>query len=186
VATGIASAFAAPLTQSQAGGWLPGDNNLLAASSPTFGMGSATILSAGTLYMRKIKVRSPFTATSIWFDISVVGAGASSGSSVGLLSVATGTLLSGSADIGASLLATGPVSVPLTTPQAVTGDVWAAIIVNLATTQPTLRTDPNNAGSATNLNLATAVLASCTNGAAMASVTPSANVSGPPYWFGIN
>jgi trimeric autotransporter adhesin len=180
---------AASLSQAAASPWLPGDNGLLAASGPLPAVSATQILSVSVLYVRKIYVRSAFTATNIWFLLSAAGLGTSSGSFAGLFSSA-GTLLSGSADIGAALIgATGPVSVPLTTPQAVAasaGFVWAGIVADLATTQPTLRTDSGNAGSVANLDLAAAVLDAASNGTTMATFTPSGNVSAPPFWMGIN
>lgn len=168
--------------------WVPSDNGLLAACGPVTAVGTTQVLTVSVLYLRKIFVRTAFTATNVWFLMSAAGSGASSGSFCGLLSSA-GTLLSSSSDIGTAITGTaGPVSVPLTTPQALAAGtfVWAAIVSDLATTQPTLRVDSSNAGSVPNLNLAAASLAAASNGTTMATVTPSSNVSAPPFWFGLN
>jgi hypothetical protein len=122
--------------------WLPGDNNLLAANADPAIFASTSVVTAGLIYLLKVPVRKCFTWSNIWLGCTGAGSntGGSTGTFVGLYS-STGTLLSGSADIGGSFAAT-PLSFALTTPQALnpgsTPWVWAAFLPNLGTTQPTL------------------------------------------------
>jgi len=171
--------------------WIPSDNGLLAATGDPGVYGSSNTLTAGTVYLVKIPIRAALTITNVWWALQTAGAGASTGSFSGIYSSA-GSLLSGSSDIDAQLTgATGGFSVPLTTPQAVAAGsfVWAAILSNLATTQPTLCRGLGTVG-VPNLNLAAAVLRSATNGVGQtnlpASITPAANAVGQNYWAGVN
>jgi hypothetical protein len=162
--------------------WLPADNGLLTASGPPFDFSSAATLVAGTLYLAKLPVRQSQTITNLLFALSAAGVGASSGSFAGLYSSA-GVLLSGSADIAALITgSTGPITVPLTSPQAVTaGFCWGAILVNLATTQPQLE---KTGVSAVSQNMGVtnpALFQFATNGTGQtvlpASITPGSNAS---------
>ena len=172
--------------------WLPADNNLLVATSdPNLAATATLLLVAGTQYLRKVPVRSPFTWTNIWFLVNAAGAGASTGSFAGLFSN-TGALLSGSADCAAQFTATGPQSVPLITPQAlnpaVTPFVWVVLLSNLATTQPTLFRE-SGSSLLPNLNLTAANFRGATNGTgltALTAVTPSANAGAGTPWIGGN
>lgn len=174
-------------------GWVPADNGLLAVCSELDNTVAGSVAIAGTLYLQKIPIRVALTATNIWFLISSAGSGASTGSFTGLYSSA-GSLLSGTADIAASITATGAKSVALTTPQSLAAGsfVWAAFLVNLATTQPTPRSIAASSPAAVNLNLAAAVLRTAVNGTGLtalpASITPSSNTAtgALPFWIGIN
>ena len=123
--------------------WLPGDNGLLAACGELAGyLSSSSILTAGTIYAVKIPVRKPFTATNTVWAVASSGSGTSTQSFTALLSPA-GAILSGSSDIGAKFVSGGSLpACPLTTPQALTPGttafVWAVLLLNLGTTQPTL------------------------------------------------
>jgi len=179
------------LAASAAPPWAPSDNGLLAANADPYVLTTALIATAGTLYLAKLSARSAYTATNIWVGVSTAGAGASTGSFVGLYN-SSGTLLSGTADIGASLLATGPVSTALTTPQSLAAGsfVWVAFLVNLAVTQPLMfRGVP--LGSMGNVNLAASAFRFATNGAGLSalpgSITPASNAgTGETLWVGIN
>jgi hypothetical protein len=169
---------------------LPSDNALLAATCDVAAVASANITTAGTVYLGKIFIRQAITATNIVVIVSTPGnnTNGSTGTFVGLFSSA-GTLLSGSSDCAASLTSAAAVSVALTTPQALAAtSVWAAIVTNLGTTQPTLRTYGANSGVTANAGLAAATFRAATNGTsqtALSSVTPGSNASGLPFWFGI-
>ena len=168
--------------------WQPSDNGLLMATSDPATPSSNTALVAGSVYVMKLIARNALTVTNLWFSIASAGVGASTGSFAGLYNSA-GTLLSGSADIAASLTGTGPFSVALTQAQAVAAGafVWAAILSNLATTQPS--PFRNITGAATgNVNLAAAAsrfgIAATGVTALPASFTPSALTTGLTIWTG--
>jgi hypothetical protein len=120
--------------------WVPADSGLLVASfDPTVASSNSGALTVGTLYLIKLPVHLSLTLSYLWWGIVSAGSGASSGSYTGLYS-SSGTLLSGSSDIGSSLAATGAAKLALTSAQALSSGsfVWAALLVNLATTQPSL------------------------------------------------
>lgn len=173
--------------------WLPADQNLLAANGdPWLSAVSTQGTTAGSVYLIKIPIRAAITATNVVLGMATAGSGASTGTFAGLYNSA-GTLLSGSADLAAVFTgATGGVTCPLTTPQALTGGtfVWAAVLTNLATTQPSLiRGSTNSAFS--NAFLTAASFRFAINGtvqtALPASITPASNASpaGGNYWAGI-
>ena len=177
----------------QSGTWLPSDNNLLAASADVNGLGGTGLMVAGTLYLVAVRIRYAITASKIWFIESPAGSGASTGSFAGLYSSA-GTLLSGSADAAAAYTGGFAQSVSLTTPQALAAGifVWAALLVNLATTQPTMRLTGGGSAVPGSVNLPNSQLRVCVNGTGLtslpASVTPASNTGAGafPHWIGIS
>jgi hypothetical protein len=165
--------------------WQPSDNGLLGASDDiTASLNSTFALIAGTLYLVKLPFRGATTVTNLVWALTLAGSGASTGSFTGLYNSA-GTLLSGSADIATQMTgAVGGIACPLTTPQQVAGGTfgWAAILANLATTQPTLiRVGGGGAGVVPMANFgltaATARFASAGNvlSALPASIIPASN-----------
>lgn len=173
--------------------WQPSDSGLLAASGVLDAVGSQIAMVAGTLYLLKVPVRTAFTWTNMIVPVGTAGVGASTGSFAGLYSSA-GLLLSGSADIGASLLAIADISVPLTTPQPLAAGsfVWAALLANLATSQPSIRTWAAQSSFTANLGvLSPAVMRCGTAGTGLtalpASITPAANTpAAVPFFIGAN
>lgn len=126
--------------------WSPADDGFLGGNSDPSSASGGGLLVAGTLYMARINVRAATTFTNLFYGVSAVGTGASTGSFVGLYSAA-GVLLSGSADQGAALAGTtGYKQAALTTPQAVAAGavVYAAVLCNLATSQPSLMRQQNS------------------------------------------
>jgi hypothetical protein len=162
--------------------WLAADGGLLAQNFDWMAGGSTLLLTGGTLYLLRINIRAALTASNICVAVTSAGnnTGGSTGTFAGLYNSA-GTLLSGSADVAATLASTGFKALPLTTPQALSAGTfaWAAILVNLGTTQPTLQRSA--AGTqAMNQNLAAASFRVAVNGTsltALASITPSANTA---------
>ncbi len=161
--------------------WTPADYGALGSVAPWEASGSASgALTAGTVYLIRYNVRYAHTVTNVLFRVATASAGASTGSFVGLYSSA-GALLSGSADTGA--LAAGIKTVALTTPQALTAGtfVWIALVVNFATTQPSLNTFAAAAAGIVNWNLAAASLRCAVNGtlqtALPASIVPGSNIT---------
>ena len=119
------------------------------------------------------------------------GTGASTGSFVGLYS-SSGTRLVTSSDIG-----TVPVSISthaISTQSLTAGTfVWVAIVVNLATTQPTLMRSAVPPGVIPNLNLSAATsrlgVAATAQTSLPSSFTPSALAvtnNAALFWFGLS
>jgi len=171
--------------------WQPSDLGLLLANMDTVEAVSTALLTAGTVYLARLQVRQAVTITNICAILSTAGVGASTGSFAGLYNPA-GTLLSGSADVGATLTgAAGLITMPLSTPQAVAAGsfVWAALVQNLATTQATLA---RNTGAAVQFNagLTAATFRWAVNGTGLSSlpgsITPASNVTAGSnvFWAG--
>lgn len=171
--------------------YLASDSVLLVTNGDPWQSGqSGVVMTAGTVYIQKQQIRVAITATNIIYGLQTVGVGASTGSFVGLYSSA-GTLLSGSADIATQLTtATGMITCPLTTPQALAAGtfVWTAVVCNLATTQAALfRGSANNVYS--NGLLTAAAFRFAANGTGLtalpASITPASNVTSQTFWSAI-
>lgn len=158
----------------------PPDHGLLVWSSELDSCNATAALTAGNLYLIKLIIRSPLTISSLWISTTVAASGASSGTFCGLYSSA-GSLLTGSADVGASLTSTGNKQLAVTTPQPLSAGtfVWAALLVNFATTQPTVRCATTSGASIINLNLTAATFRAAVNGTLLTSlppnITPSSN-----------
>lgn len=170
--------------------WRPADNGLLVANGDPFAAANTFLLIAGTLYLCRLAIRQAVTISSLWWGVQTAGAGASTQSFTGLYN-SSGTLLTGSSDIGTSMTATGGKQLTLTTPQAITAgtSVWAAIMTNLATTQPTLYRGVASNGGFIDLGQTTANYRFATNGAALtalpATLTLSSNATtGATFWVG--
>lgn len=172
--------------------WLPADQAMLmAAEDPYTGSVNSSLMAAGTIYLTKLPARQAFTLNNVLVLMPAAGVGASTGSFAGIYSSA-GALLAQSADAAALFTgAAGVLSIPLTSSAQVPagGFVWAALLANLATTQPTL-SRASGFLAAVNAGLATAALRFCVNGtgavALPGSITPSANSTGPAvaFWAG--
>jgi len=160
-----------------AGGmWLPADNGYLGANADYSAGSGGGLAVAGTVYLQKIIVRKPTTITNLIYLCSTVGAGSSTTSFAGLYNSA-GTRLTGSSDIGAGFLATGAVTCTLTTPQVLAAGVYyAALVLNLATTQPTLWRMLNTT-SVANPGLSAASFRWATNGTGQTSLPASLTLS---------
>ena len=120
--------------------WDAADSGLLTASGEVSQFASTFALTAGTIVLAKMPVRTPILVTSLLLSMTVAGSGGSTGSFAGYYSP-TGQLLATSADIAAALTgATGVLTIPMAGgPQVVQPPfIWAAVVTNLATTQPTL------------------------------------------------
>lgn len=183
--TSTAPTFEAPL-----GAWLPSDNGLVAATfDPAIAQG-ASAPTKGTLYLARLSIHANVTITNLLVGMSTAGSGTSTGTFVGLYN-SSGTLLTGSSDLASSFTgATGNLTLALTTPQALTAGtfVWAAILTNLATTQPTMRTCGNGTFAAFAGQTAS-VARFAINGTSITSlpgtITPSSNsVNQTGWWVG--
>jgi hypothetical protein len=178
--------------------WQPSDNGLLWCNQQPELPQNTQLLLAGRLYLIGFVAHYPFTATNIWTWCATVGAGASTGSFNGLYN-SSGTLLSGSSDNGTAYTTLGPIETPLSAPQQILagGLYWIAVLVNLATTQPTLRRSGGQESSGVmlaNVNLPAAQYRYAVNGTgltSLAAITPSSNsqASGNnlgAFWAGIS
>jgi hypothetical protein len=171
--------------------WVPADNGLLVANYAMQAAGTTFVaLTAGTVYLVRLNIRQALTLSYLWILVANGSSGASSGSVCGLYS-SSGTLLTGSSDVGT--LAGGNHKLTLTTPQALSAGtfVWAALCVNYLTTQPSLYAWINGGGygnigqTATTYNFATngpaaTTVASGSNGGEISTIaswsSPSAGV----------
>jgi hypothetical protein len=164
-----------------AGAYLPADIGLLAANlddPATAATNGITI--AGTVYLLKILIRKAITASKINVAVTTVGnnTGGSTGTYVGLYN-SSGTLLSGSSDVATSLTSGGLVGMSLTSSQSLSAGtfVWAAILTNMGTTQPTLARTSTGL-NVINTGLVAATYRVCVNGTSqtsLSSITPSSN-----------
>lgn len=121
-------------------GWLPSDNGLLGGLWDPGLSQNTSIAVAGTGYMIRLPVRSQQLISTLWMQQTIVGAGASTGTFIGLISALTGNLLSVSADL-APVFTSGAVMLPfpLLTPVIAgpANPVYAQLITNMVT-QPTM------------------------------------------------
>ena len=177
---------------------LPGDFGLQAWASPIDGATTTKLLIAQNMYIVKVPIHTPFTATYAWIMLTSAsaGSGSSSGSYEGLYN-SSGTLLSGSSDIGGSLTGSSSnVQLSLTTAQNLStyvgSFVWVALLVNLATTQPTLQTFGGGTNNIVNFGTTAATYRAGTNGTTRtslpSSITPSSNTTSnfASPWVGLS
>lgn len=177
--------------------WVPSDDSLLLANYDPILADSTTQVTAGALYLTRLYARQPVTISNLWFGITVSGAGVSTGTFIGLYSSA-GTLLTGSADVGGpgnGTFATPfeSAKIPLSTPTAVAAGafVWAAMLINLGTTMPTLYRALTD-GQFVNLSDWNGVSKArfCVNGTGLtalpATITPASNsnTNARSWWVG--
>lgn len=171
-------------------GWLPADNGLLTSNLGDPGecwSTSATV--AGTVYLMKLPIRAAMTISNLWFIVTSAGAGTSTTTFCGLYSSA-GTLLTGSSDVSTPLKTISLAQCPLTTPQALSAGtfVWAALLTNLSSTQPTLGKGLATVNGIVNggLTAATYRFATCATSVAALpspSITPSSNAQNNSFSF---
>lgn len=126
-------------------GWGPEDQNMIAWTVDPAALLNEFTVASGTLYLARLALPAT-TVTNIIVDLRASGAAASN-VRAGLYNSA-GTLLSGSANVEASIGAAGVYTIPLGTPQAVSaGHYYAGFFIVGAT--PTVLTShvssgPNN------------------------------------------
>lgn len=157
--------------------WLPADNGYLGANADYSAGSGGGLPAAGTIYLQKLVIRKATTISSLSYLCSTAGVGSSTTSFAGLYD-SSGNRLTGSSDIGAGFLATGAVPCALTTPQPLLAGavVYAAVVFNLATTQPTLWRMANTTVIA-NPGLSAASFRWATNGTGQTSLPASLTLS---------
>jgi hypothetical protein len=171
--------------------WLPADSSLVAAAGDPVSFTAGNLMSAGVLFLAKLPIRVNCTITNMLYLLTASGSGTSTGTFAGLYS-SSGVLLSGSADADAQFIAAaGGVTVPLSTPQALTAGtfVWGAFLCNLSVTQPTLARGLGTAGTLGNIGTTAATSRWAQSGSGQtalpASFTPAAlTQSATTIWMG--
>jgi hypothetical protein len=174
--------------------WIPPDNNLVLATLDPAQCNGSGGAGAGVITLTKFITRAACTITNICLLVQTGGnnTGGSTGTFVGLYD-SSGTRLSGSADVAASLTSSGLAQMALTTPQAVAAGatVYAAFVLNLGTAQPSLYQSTNVSSTLRNVGLTAATYRyAAANGGAggntslPGSVTLSSNGAGSGWWVG--
>lgn len=166
--------------------WQPSDNGWLLANGDPGSSGNGTNTATSTVYLQKLVIQWDLTISTLTYICTTAGSGSSTGSFAGLYS-SSGAKLTGSADVGTSFAATGAIACPLTTPQVLSAGtfVWAALLINLGTTQPILSRVASSATIA-NAGLTAATYRWATNGTGTSlpsAITPSSNTSTGLAWW---
>lgn len=173
-----------------AAGWVPADNGLLASNmgDPALCWSTSAAI-AGTVYLMKLNIRVAMTISNLWFIVTSAAAGTSTTTFCGLYGSA-GTLLTGSSDVSTPLKTISLAQCPLTTPQALSAGtfVWAALVTNLSSTQPTLGKGISVSNGIVNGGLTAAAYrwATCATSASALpspSITPASNVQSNAFSF---
>lgn len=171
-----------------AASWVPADNGLVTASTDPVSGSSSSVLTAGTVYLVKLWARKAITITNLLFCISAGGTGASTGSFLGLYD-SSGNRLAVTTDIGAQLTAGGSVTGALGAAQNIAAGafVWGALVVNLATTQPSIFRGSTSAGLS-NIGLPVSASRYATGPTLQttlpATITPASLVTTSAWWMG--
>jgi hypothetical protein len=168
--------------------WLPADQGMLWAVADPWASNQHFTLTAGTLYLVKIPARTQLVVTKLWWLCFSAASGTSTGSFTGLYS-SSGTLLSGSSDVGSLL--TNAAQLSLTTPQTLSAGSfgWAALLVNTPTMPSVQAGIP--AASLANAGLTASTARWATNGTGLTAlpgtITPSSNaLSSDTFWVGVS
>ena len=172
--------------------WVPADSGLLMATWDPAYTPITGILTGGTVYLSKLTARTALTITYLWFQVTAVGSGTSTGTFCGLYS-SSGSLLTGSSDLVSQMTTQGSAKCALTTPQNLTAGqfVWAAILANLSSTQPSMGTGLGTQGSLANAGISSAAsYRFAVNGTSVTalpspSITPASNaLTNRSVWVG--
>jgi hypothetical protein len=122
--------------------WVPADDGFLGFNSDPCSSSGGGLLVATNLYLARLPIRVNTLISNIWFCVSANGSGASVTSFVWIVSGVTGAVLAQSTAAAAqtAMTGTGWQGVAMTTPVTIPAGSfpYAAILPNLAATQPTL------------------------------------------------
>lgn len=152
----------------------PSDHGLIAWSSdPNYASATSAAVN-GSLYLAAVYLRSAATISKVWWIHTTAGASATAGQSFAGLYNSTGDRLS-SVGIDSQVVANGPQSPSLSTPQTVpAGRYWVALLLN-AGTPPVLARTSGASATANNLNLSAASLRYAVNGTGLTAMPSSIN-----------
>lgn len=171
----------------------PGDHNLLTwTMDPALTQGG-TILTAGVLYLARMKLPEDSTVTNLITSVTTGGATLTSGQNFGALYTSTGTRIAITADQSASWTGSGAKTMALAGgPYALTaGTYYAALLAN-GTTPPTFLRGHGVSTSTLNIGVTAAAGGrSLTSGTSQttppASVTlASASLDFKAWWFALS
>jgi hypothetical protein len=170
----------------------PLDHNLLTwTMDPALTQGG-TILTAGVLYLARIKLPEDRTVTNLITSVTTGGSTLTAGQNFGALYTSTGTQVAITADQSASWTGAGAKTMALAGgPYALTaGTYYAALLAN-GTTPPTFLRGHGVSTSTLNIGLTAAAGRSLTSGAGQttppASVTlGSASLDFKAWWFALS
>lgn len=170
----------------------PLDHNLLAwTMDPALTQGG-TILTAGVLYLARIKLPEDSTVTNLITSVTTGGSTLTAGQNFGALYTSAGTLVAITADQSASWTGAGAKTMALAAgPYALTaGTYYAALLAN-GTTPPTFLRGHGTSTSTLNIGLTAATGRSLTSGTGQttppASVTlGSASLDFRAWWFALS
>jgi hypothetical protein len=156
---------------------------------PRFCGATAAVAVGGTLFLSGMFITESFTATTLYWGVSVAPSGQTAGQNFVGLYDSTGTLLTSfgvDSDTATTGLKTAAISVALTP-----GTYWAAFLFNASTTAPQLPRAAGAGGTPTliNVGLSGASQLYASNGtgrtAMPSTITMSSNVAATGYWAAI-
>lgn len=121
--------------------WNPTDDGFRGFNMDPAGASGGGLLINGTAYLAKLPIRTPTLVSNLWFCVTVVGALATTGSFVWIVSGQTGAVLAQSADVGTGGQFTTLAwqAAPMTTPAIVGPFPYAVVLSNMATAPTLLR-----------------------------------------------
>jgi hypothetical protein len=183
--TSAGSPLGAPFTPQ------PADHGLIAWSGqPDISTTTSSAAVAGTLYLRRIPIRSASTISKVWWINSAAGSGAVAGQNFAGLISSSGTVLS-TGGIDSVATVGGPQFGTLATAQTVSSWVWSALLIN-ASSMPTVARAAGLSATGNNIGLTAATYAYAVNGTSLtampASVTPGSNTltGALALWMGVS
>lgn len=156
---------------------------------PRFCGATAAVATSGTLFLSGMFITESFTATTLYWGVSVAPSGQTAGQNFVGLYDSSGTLLTSlgvDSDTATTGLKTAAISVALTP-----GTYWAAFLFNASTTAPQLPRAAGAGGTPTliNVGLSGASQLYASNGtgrtAMPSTITMSSNVAATGYWAAI-
>lgn len=175
--------------------WSPSDNNLIAAQfDPTFASGTL-IMTAGTLYLTKLKLPSDGAVISnLIIEVTTAGATLVANQNYGLLYSPTGTLIARTASQHTAWGSTGIKEMALTAESGQslsrTDDyVYAGVLTWGTGTKPTLRRIASGTAAMLNFGLANLTHRVATGGTSLTAVPAPLTTTTPgtdPFWMGLN
>lgn len=169
----------------------PVDHGLIAWSGqPDISTTTSSAAVAGTLYLRRIPIRSSSTISKVWWINSAAGSGAVAGQSfVGLISSAGTVLSTGGIDSVATV--NGPQFGTLAAAQTASSWVWSALLIN-ASSMPTVARAAGLSATGNNVGLTAGTYAYAVNGTGLTaipgSIAPGSNTltGALALWMGVS